>query len=179
MQERVHLADAIGAFLDLDLPGSKRVVGDGPQRAELQARYPQVEFLGYRQGAALAEAYGAASVLVFPSRTDTYGLVMLEALACGTPVAAFPVAGPLDVLTADVSGVMNEDLREACLAAMSLSRQACAALAAQQSWRASALEFLARQVLLDGQPCQLGLAPSACSCGSRGSPCRAASRPPG
>lgn len=158
---RVAPEKNIGAFLDLDLPGSKRVVGDGPQRAELQARYPQVEFLGYRQGAALAEAYGAANVLVFPSRTDTYGLVMLEALACGTPVAAFPVAGPLDVLTADVSGVMNEDLREACLAAMSLPREACAALAAQQSWRASALEFLARQVLLDGQPCQLGLVPSA------------------
>ena len=151
----------IDAFLELDLPGLKRVVGDGPQRAQLQARYPEVEFLGYRQGAALAEAYGAASVLVFPSRTDTYGLVMLEALACGTPVAAFPVAGPLDVLTADVSGVMSEDLREACLAAMGLSRQACAALAAEQSWRASALAFLNHQVLLDGQPCQLGLAPAA------------------
>jgi len=141
----------IEAFLALDLPGEKRVVGDGPQRAALQAAYPQVQFLGYRHGSALAQAYQQASVLVFPSRTDTYGLVMLEALACGTPVAAFPVPGPLDVLQAGVSGVMAEDLREACLGALRLDRGRCAALAAQQSWRASALEFLARQPLLDGE----------------------------
>lgn len=143
----------VEAFLDLDLPGSKRVVGDGPQRAELQRRYPQVEFLGYRHGEELAAAYAQASVLVFPSRTDTYGLVMLEALACGTPVAAFPVPGPLDVLEAGVSGSMNEDLEEACLAALQLDRARCAELAARQSWRASALEFLAHQPLLDGEPC--------------------------
>ncbi|MWV14270.1 glycosyltransferase [Pseudomonas sp. R-28-1W-6] len=140
------------AFLDLDLPGEQRVVGDGPQRAELQAAYPQARFLGYQQGAELARSFATASVLVFPSRTDTYGLVMLEALACGTPVAAFPVAGPLDVLEEGVSGVMREDLREACLAALQLDRGQCAALAARQSWRASALEFLARQPLLDGEP---------------------------
>jgi glycosyltransferase involved in cell wall biosynthesis len=140
------------AFLDLDLPGEQRVVGDGPQRAELQAAYPQARFLGYQQGAELARSFATASVLVFPSRTDTYGLVMLEALACGTPVAAFPVAGPLDVLVEGVSGVMREDLREACLEALLLDRGQCAALAARQSWRASALEFLARQPLLDGEP---------------------------
>lgn len=140
------------AFLDLDLPGEQRVVGDGPQRAELQAAYPRARFLGYRQGVELARAFATASVLVFPSRTDTYGLVMLEALACGTPVAAFPVAGPLDVLEEGVSGVMREDLREACLAALQLDRGQCAALAARQSWRASALEFLAQQPLLDGEP---------------------------
>lgn len=139
------------AFLDLDLPGEKRVVGDGPERAELQAAYPQVNFLGYQQGDVLAQAFAAASVLVFPSRTDTYGLVMLEALACGTPVAAFPVAGPLDVLEAGVTGVMAEDLREACLAALQLDRALCAEHAARQSWRASALEFLASQPLLDGE----------------------------
>lgn len=143
----------IEAFLALDLPGEKRVVGDGPQRAALQAAYPQVRFLGYQHGQALAEAFQYASVLVFPSRTDTYGLVMLEAMACGTPVAAFPVAGPLDVLQADVSGVMDEDLRAACLAALDLNRERCAAAAAQQSWRASALEFLAQQPLLDGELC--------------------------
>jgi glycosyltransferase involved in cell wall biosynthesis len=143
----------IEAFLALDLPGEKRVVGDGPQRAALQAAYPQVRFLGYQHGQALAEAFQHASVLVFPSRTDTYGLVMLEAMACGTPVAAFPVAGPLDVLQADVSGVMDEDLRAACLAALDLNRERCAAAAAQQSWRASALEFLAQQPLLDGELC--------------------------
>nr|WP_256834828.1 glycosyltransferase family 1 protein [Pseudomonas oleovorans] len=140
------------AFLDLDLPGEKRVVGDGPQREALQQQYPSVRFLGYRHGQALAEAYQNASVLVFPSRTDTYGLVMLEALACGTPVAAFPVAGPLDVLQQGLSGVMDEDLRVACLAALELDRERCARLAAAQSWRASALEFLALQPLIDGKP---------------------------
>jgi glycosyltransferase involved in cell wall biosynthesis len=140
------------AFLDLDLPGEKRVVGDGPQREALQQQYPLVRFLGYRHGQALAEAYQDASVLVFPSRTDTYGLVMLEALACGTPVAAFPVAGPLDVLLQGQSGVMDEDLRAACLAALELDRGRCAELAAAQSWRASALEFLALQALIDGEP---------------------------
>lgn len=140
------------AFLDLNLPGDKRVVGDGPQREALQQHYPLVRFLGYRHGQALAEAYQDASVLVFPSRTDTYGLVMLEALACGTPVAAFPVAGPLDVLQQGLSGVMDEDLHAACLAALELDRGRCAALAAAQSWRASALEFLALQPLIDGEP---------------------------
>lgn len=140
------------AFLDLDLPGEKRVVGDGPQREALQQRYPLVRFLGYRHGQALAEAYQDASVLVFPSRTDTYGLVMLEALACGTPVAAFPVAGPLDVLQQGLSGVMAEDLQVACMDALELDRKRCAELAAAQSWRASALEFLALQPLIDGEP---------------------------
>jgi glycosyltransferase involved in cell wall biosynthesis len=143
----------IEAFLTLDLPGLKQVVGDGPQRDALQAAYPQVRFLGYQHGQALAQAFQQASVLVFPSRTDTYGLVMLEALACGTPVAAFPVAGPLDVLQAGVSGVMDEDLRAACIAALALDRARCAELAARQSWHASALEFLAQQPLLDGELC--------------------------
>jgi len=139
------------AFLDLDLPGLKRVVGDGPSRGELQARYPQVEFLGYRHGEALAEAYCAASVLVFPSRTDTLGLVMYEALACGTPVAAFPVPGPLDVLEEGVTGAIDSDLRKACLRALALDRQACAEWAAGQSWRLSAQQFLALQRPL-GEP---------------------------
>ncbi|WP_454255599.1 glycosyltransferase family 4 protein [Pseudomonas sp. Marseille-Q8238] len=142
----------VAAFLALDLPGEKHVVGDGPQRAQLQAAYPQAHFFGYQQGEALAQAFARASVLVFPSRTDTYGLVMLEALACGTPVAAFPVLGPLDVLEQGVSGVMDEDLRRACLAALQLDRRQCAVLAARQSWQASALEFLACQPLLDGEP---------------------------
>lgn len=144
------------AFLDLQLPGEKRVVGDGPQREALQVRYPQVRFLGYRHGQALAKAYQDASVLVFPSRTDTFGLVMLEALACGTPVAAYPVAGPLDVLQQGISGAMDEDLGVACLAALELDRARCATLAAAQSWRASALEFLALQPLVDGEPAMLG-----------------------
>lgn len=141
------------AFLDLDLPGEKWLVGDGPQRAELEADYPDARFLGYRHGQALADAFAGASVLVFPSRTDTYGLVMLEALACGTPVAAFPVPGPLDVLEADLTGVMDEDLHAACLRALELDRGVCAERAARLSWRASAQEFLARQPLLDGELC--------------------------
>ena len=95
---RVAVEKNIGAFLDLDLPGSKVVVGDGPQLAALQRRYPGVHFAGALHGAALARAYAGADVFVFPSLTDTFGLVMLEALACGTPVAAFPVTGPVDVL---------------------------------------------------------------------------------
>ncbi len=152
---RIAAEKNLQAFLDLDLPGEKRVVGDGPQREMLQRQYRQVRFLGYRHGQALAEAYQDASVLVFPSRTDTYGLVMLEALACGTPVAAFPVAGPLDVLQEGISGVMAEDLHAACLAALTLDRGRCAELAAAQSWRASALEFLALQPLIDGEPALL------------------------
>ncbi|WP_394562032.1 glycosyltransferase family 4 protein [Aquipseudomonas alcaligenes] len=140
------------AFLDLDLPGEKRLVGDGPEREALQRDYPQARFLGYLQGEALAAQFAAASVLVFPSRTDTLGLVMLEALACGTPVAAFPVAGPLDVLQPGLTGVMSEDLAQACLAALQLDRQLCAEQAARQSWRASALEFLSAQPRLDGEP---------------------------
>ncbi len=140
------------AFLELELPGRKCLVGDGPQRAELQRDYPQAQFLGYLSGEALAAQFAAASVLVFPSRTDTLGLVMLEALACGTPVAAFPVAGPLDVLQAGVTGMMDEDLARACRAALQLDRATCAEQAARQSWRASALEFLASQALLDGEP---------------------------
>lgn len=137
------------AFLDLSLPGEKWVVGDGPQREALQARYRDARFLGYRHGRALAEAYRQAAVLVFPSRTDTYGLVMLEALACGTPVAAYPVPGPLDVLVQGQSGVMDEDLKVACLKALTLDRQRCAELAAEHCWRTSALEFLGLQVALD------------------------------
>lgn len=143
------------AFLRLDLPGRKRVVGDGPQRAELQARYPQVEFLGYRYGVELAEAYRSASVLVFPSLTDTLGLVMYEALACGTPVAAFPVAGPLDVLIEGRTGALDTDLRNACLRALALDRRDCARWAAEQSWRVSAQQFLALQrALVERPPCR-------------------------
>ncbi|SEL61493.1 Glycosyltransferase involved in cell wall bisynthesis [Atopomonas hussainii] len=130
------------AFLSLALPGSKRVVGDGPERARLEAAFTEVEFVGYRHGAELAKEYQAASVLVFPSRTDTFGLVMLEALACGTPVAAFPVPGPLDVLN-PACGVMDEDLQQACLRALTLDRQACVQAAQAFSWQRSAQECVA------------------------------------
>ncbi len=148
----------IEAFLQLQLPGHKVVVGDGPLAAELRARYPDAEFRGYLPAAGLAEAYRAASVLVFPSRTDTLGLVMLEALACGTPVAAFPVVGPLDVLQPGVTGVMDEDLQSACLRALLLDRSACASEAQGQGWQASALEFLTLQPDIRGQTSQLPVA---------------------
>lgn len=140
---RVAVEKNIGAFLSLDLPGSKVVVGDGPHRAALQERFPEAHFTGYRENGALAAAYAGADVFVFPSRTDTFGLVLLEALAAGTPVAAFPVAGPLDVLggAAEPVGALDEDLRAACLAALGRCRTACRRHAAEWSWEASAAQF--------------------------------------
>lgn len=149
---RIAAEKNLQAFLDLQLPGEKWVVGDGPQRPTLEAAYPGVKFFGYQHGEALADFYRRASVLVFPSLTDTYGLVMLEAQACGTPVAAFAVPGPLDVVVPGVTGVLAANLRDACLAALELDRTRCAEEAGRQSWRASALEFLASQPLLTGRP---------------------------
>jgi len=149
---RVAVEKNIAAFLDLDLPGSKVVVGDGPQLTMLQRNYPQVLFTGPRYGEALARAYAGADVFVFPSLTDTFGLVILEALACGTPVAAFPVTGPKDVL-ADAGGkigAVNADLRLAALEALSADRTACRAHAERFSWRACAEIFLSHLVPLRG-----------------------------
>jgi glycosyltransferase involved in cell wall biosynthesis len=136
---RVAVEKNIAAFLALDLPGSKVVVGDGPQRAALQARHAGVHFAGWRQGEELARAYRGADVMVFPSRTDTFGLVLLEAMASGTPVAAFPVMGPRDVVGA--GGVLDEDLRRACLAALEVPRAQARAEAERFSWPASAKAF--------------------------------------
>lgn len=132
----------VDQFLRLDLPGSKVVVGDGPQRAALQARYPRAHFLGTRTGEALVEAYTSADVLVFPSLTDTFGLVMLEALACGVPVAAFPVMGPRDVIGNSGCGRLDWDLRRAALAALTISPERCRAHALNFTWQASAHQFL-------------------------------------
>jgi glycosyltransferase involved in cell wall biosynthesis len=131
------------AFLALDLPGSKVVVGDGPLRAELMRRFPEAVFLGARRGEELARAYAAADVFVFPSRTDTYGLVLLEALASGVPVAAFPASAPRDVLAGAPVGALDEDLRAACLKALTLSREECRVFALERSWETSARIFLA------------------------------------
>jgi glycosyltransferase involved in cell wall biosynthesis len=139
---RVAVEKNLEAFLELDLPGSKVIVGDGPARAALARKYPDAVFLGARQGEALAEAYAAADVFVFPSKTDTFGLVLLEALASGLPVAAFPVTGPRDVIGSEPVGVLNEDLRTACLSALTISRQACLAFAARHTWEASARAFV-------------------------------------
>ncbi len=145
---RVAVEKNISAFLDLDLPGSKVVVGDGPQLAALRGAYPGVHFAGARRGAELAAAYAGADVLVFPSRTDTFGLVLLEALACGTPVAGFPVPGPLDVLgeAAGRVGVLDEDLGRAARAALAIERAACLAFAGAFTWRRAAEMFLANLV---------------------------------
>jgi glycosyltransferase involved in cell wall biosynthesis len=139
---RVAVEKNLEAFLELDLPGSKVIVGDGPALMELTRKYPQAVFLGARQGEALAQAYAAADVFVFPSKTDTFGLVLLEALASGLPVAAFPVTGPRDVIGSAPVGVLNDDLRMACLSALQISPQACLDFAARHTWEASARAFI-------------------------------------
>jgi glycosyltransferase involved in cell wall biosynthesis len=139
---RVAVEKNLEAFLDLDLSGTKVIVGDGPARAALTRKYPQAVFLGARQGKELADAYAAADVFVFPSKTDTFGLVLLEALASGLPVAAFPVTGPRDVIGNEPVGALNDDLRMACLTAVTISPQACLAFAARHTWEASARAFV-------------------------------------
>jgi len=139
---RVAVEKNIEAFLETRHPGSKVVIGDGPVRAALARRYPHAYFLGPRSGAHLAACYRAADVFVFASRTDTFGLVMIEALASGVPVAAFPVTGPIDVLH-ESAGAMDEDLTAAIAAALTRPRADCLAHAAGFTWAASARQFLA------------------------------------
>ena len=140
---RVAVEKNIGAFLSLDLPGTKVVVGDGPQRAALQQRHPDAAFTGARSGEALAAHFRSADVFVFPSRTDTFGLVMLEAMASGTPVAAYPVPGPLDVIRHGESGILGEDLRAAALAARDLDRDVVRRHALAYSWERATAQFIA------------------------------------
>jgi glycosyltransferase involved in cell wall biosynthesis len=139
---RVAVEKNIEAFLELDLPGTKVVVGDGPSRAELEAKYPDAKFVGAKFGEDLAAHYCGADVFVFPSWTDTFGLVILEAMACGTPVAAFPAPGPIDIIPGSNAGVIDDDLRTACLEALKLDRKTVRAYAEKFSWRASAEEFV-------------------------------------
>ena len=138
---RVAVEKNVEAFLETRHPGTRIVVGDGPARTALERRYPQAIFLGARFAGELASLYAAADVLVFPSRTDTFGLVMIEALACGTPVAAYPVAGPIDVLTAEV-GATHDDLDTAIAEALTRDRAACGAYGAGFTWQASAAQFV-------------------------------------
>ncbi len=140
---RVAVEKNLDAFLALDLPGSKFVVGDGPALASLRERYPTVRFTGFKHGEELAQHLAAADVFVFPSRTDTFGLVLLEAMACGVPVAAFPVTGPRDVILPGVTGILHEDLGRAALEALRLDPAACVAHAKAYSWRNATLQFLA------------------------------------
>ena len=146
---RVAVEKNIEAFLASDHPGSKVIVGDGPAREALARAYPQAHFVGAQSGAALAGHYAAADVFVFPSRTDTFGLVMIEAMACGTPVAAYPVSGPLDVLTPQ-AGVMDEDLDQAIADALLLDRAGCAVAGRGFTWETSTRQFLNALVPISG-----------------------------
>ncbi len=138
---RVSVEKNIEAFLKLDLPGSKVIVGEGPARAELMEKYPEAHFPGTKTGDELARHYADADVFVFPSFTDTFGLVILEAAATGTPVAAFVAPGPKDILPGTGAGVVDMDLKKACLEALKLNRADARALAERYSWRACAEEF--------------------------------------
>ena len=139
---RVAPEKTLEDFLAVDFPGSKVIVGDGPARKALQAKFPEAHFLGYHYGENLARLVASADVFVFPSRTDTLGLVMLEAMASGVPVAAYPVPGPVDVVLEGVSGCLDEDLAAAMEKAMRLDPTDCRTFAAEFSWRHCSQIFL-------------------------------------
>ncbi len=156
---RLAVEKNLEAFLKLDLPGQKIVVGDGPLRSYLESRYPACQFLGKLEGDSLSTVYSDADVFVFPSKTDTFGIVLLEALASGLPIAAFPVTGPIDVVGPDImqngiSGqkvaVLSDDLGEACMKALALGRSDCRTFALAQSWQASAAQFFGH--IRSGEP---------------------------
>ena len=148
---RIAVEKNVQAFLDLDIDADKVMVGDGPQRIELQARYPQAQWLGYRKGRPLVDEYAAADAFVFPSRTDTFGLVMLEALACGTPVAAFPVTGPRDVVQHGVTGWLDEDLDVAVRKALGVRREDCRKFAVANGWPKIAETLADNLAIIDWQ----------------------------
>lgn len=139
---RVAVEKNVEAFLALDLPGSKVVVGDGPQLDDLKRRYADAVFVGAKTGEDLASHYAAADLFVFPSRTDTFGLVLLEALASGLPVAAFPVPGPLDVIGVSGAGILSEDLGQAARDALAITSERCREYALTFSWQASTRQFV-------------------------------------
>jgi glycosyltransferase involved in cell wall biosynthesis len=143
---RVAIEKNIDAFLGMPWKGSKVVVGDGPERARLEAAYPEAHFVGFRLGEDLAAHFAAADVMVFPSLTDTFGLVNLQAMACGVPVAAFPVTGPIDVIEDGVTGALDADLGRAAVRALSIDPAACRAQALRSGWDACTREFEANLV---------------------------------
>jgi glycosyltransferase involved in cell wall biosynthesis len=157
---RVSKEKNIEAFLNLDRPGTKVVVGDGPIRERLQREYPKSKFLGYRTGSALAECYANADVFVFPSKTDTFGLVMIEAMACGVPVAAYPVVGPIDVVTEPGVGCLDDDLGRAVDVALATGdAAACVRHARQFTWQRCTDQLLAAFVALQPPPRSLATNP--------------------
>ncbi|MGD9841435.1 MAG: glycosyltransferase family 4 protein [Steroidobacteraceae bacterium] len=138
---RVAVEKNIEAFLQLKLPGTKVVVGEGPACSELRRKYATVQFVGYKFGEALAQHVASADVFVFPSRTDTFGLVLLEAMACGVPVAAYPVAGPIDVVAQGVGGVLHANLEQAARTALLLDTEQCRQQALRYSWAHATQQF--------------------------------------
>ena len=152
---RVAVEKNIDAFLRMPWEGSKLVIGDGPERARLQAEYPHAVFVGFRFGADLAAHLAAADVMVFPSRTDTFGLVNLEAMACGVPVAAYPVTGPIDVIDDGVTGALDEDLGAAARRALTVSPAACRERALRSGWDVSSREFEANLAPCSGVKAEL------------------------
>ena len=146
---RVAIEKNLDAFLSLDLPGSKVVIGKGPDKAHLEKKYPDAHFLGEKVGKDLARHLAAADVFVFPSKTDTFGNTQQEALACGVPVAAFPVTGPLDLLEDSAVGVLDDDLQQACLAALKIDKTGCRAFALERTWDKSLDQFLQNLAPLD------------------------------
>jgi glycosyltransferase involved in cell wall biosynthesis len=138
---RVAIEKNIDAFLSMPWSGSKMVIGDGPERTRLQSQYPQATFTGYKFAEDLARHLAAADVMVFPSRTDTFGLVNLEAMACGVPVAAYPVTGPIDVIEDGVTGALDPDLAVAAMRALKVDPKACRARALRSGWDVSSREF--------------------------------------
>lgn len=146
---RVSVEKNLRTFLDVDLPGTKVIVGDGPQLQELRLAYPDVIFTGYLKGDALATAFSGADVFVFPSKSDTFGLVMLEALACGVPVAAFPVEGPIDVITSPKAGMLHDDLRTAMIGARDVTADDCLSYVESFTWERVTDIFEATLVLVE------------------------------
>lgn len=153
---RVAVEKSIEDFLAADLPGTKYVVGDGPQRSLLEQKYPGVRFVGYKTGAELASYIAASDVFVFPSRTDTFGLVVLEALACGVPVAAYPVQGPRDVLTDPKVARLSHDLREAATEALHLDPDDCRRFALKFTWERCAKQFFGNLAPISGTAGMMG-----------------------
>ena len=139
---RVAVEKNIEDFLRMDMQGTKVVVGDGPARLELQAKYPDARFVGYQFGEDLAKHIAAADVFVFPSRTDTFGLVLLEAMACGVPVAAYPVTGPVDVVAHKYCGILDDNLAVATANALKLRAEDCREYALRFTWQAATRQFL-------------------------------------
>jgi glycosyltransferase involved in cell wall biosynthesis len=156
---RLAVEKNIDAFLKMAWDGTKLVVGDGPERARLQESHPEAVFAGYRYGEDLAAHLAAADVFVFPSRTDTFGLVNLEAMACGLPVAAYPVTGPIDIVAEGVTGALDEDLSRAAHRALRLDPAACRDRALRSSWESSSRQFEGNLTLLrTGAPLLAGAA---------------------